>query len=74
MIFWSKLHVIINGFQYTVVEDVQINKKKAVVSNDLMKNITSKVCILLQSFVSGIGNWIADEVLYQVSVLYFNMR
>lgn len=25
-------------------------------------------CLSLQSFVSGIGNWIADEVLYQVSL------
>lgn len=24
----------------------------------------------LQSFISGIGNWMADEVLYQVSLLY----
>jgi formamidopyrimidine-DNA glycosylase len=23
----------------------------------------------LQSFISGIGNWMADEVLYQVSLL-----
>lgn len=28
------------------------------------------VCSSLQSFMSGIGNWMADEVLYQVSKLY----
>lgn len=25
----------------------------------------------LQSYISGIGNWVADEVLYQVSSPYF---
>lgn len=33
------------------------------------------ICINLrltsQSYISGIGNWIADEVLYQVSSPYF---
>lgn len=29
----------------------------------------SNYCLPLQGFISGIGNWIADEVLYQVSLL-----
>ncbi|GMH29853.1 hypothetical protein Nepgr_031696 [Nepenthes gracilis] len=32
------------------------------------KKLGIKALLLDQSFVSGVGNWIADEVLYQVSV------
>ena len=32
------------------------------------KKIGIKALLLDQSFISGIGNWIADEVLYQVLV------
>lgn len=33
------------------------------------KKIAIKTLLLDQSFIAGIGNWIADEVLYQVNCL-----
>ena len=33
--------------------------------------ILISLCLTSQSYISGIGNWIADEVLYQVSSPYF---
>ena len=36
-----------------------------------MKKIGIKVLLLDQSSISGVGNWIADEVLYQLSIQKF---
>ncbi|PKA59178.1 Formamidopyrimidine-DNA glycosylase [Apostasia shenzhenica] len=44
-------------------EPLPVDKFVASLSN---KKIAIKALLLDQSFISGIGNWIADEVLYQV--------
>ncbi|KAL0342127.1 UNVERIFIED_CONTAM: Formamidopyrimidine-DNA glycosylase [Sesamum calycinum] len=47
-----------------------LTKKKIGIKALLLDQVfieTFDVCCSLQSFISGIGNWMADEVLYQVS-------